>query len=287
MAAYLLPEASDDLKTGHNIVGTVFVECKAFVNKKGNPEFAGVTEVEFAQGQAAIAEAEVHGAMARVGAGIIGACDLRGDNITAVLEQMRRSRNFRGVRPSPGAIPKCLETDASFRRGFDVLASMGLVFEYRDPDCANLPRVAELARAYPAVTIVLNHLGGEVGPGMSPDTMSKWERDLQAVAQCPNVICKIGGILSPGNGFKFNERPSPASSSELAEAMLPYFRHAIGMFTPQRCMFASNFPSDKESSSYRTLWNSFKRVAAELGLSQNDSSLLFHGTAISVYGLDL
>lgn len=39
--------------------------------------------------------------------------------------------------------------------------------------------------------------------------------------------------------------------------------------------------------SYRTLWNAFKRVAASKGLDEAGKRMIFAGTAIKVYGLDL
>ena len=48
-------------------------------------------------------------------------------------------------------------------------------------------------------------------------------------------------------------------------------------------MFESNFPIDKVSISYRTLWNAFKKIAA--GCSTDDKAALFGGTASRVYRL--
>ena len=48
-------------------------------------------------------------------------------------------------------------------------------------------------------------------------------------------------------------------------------------------MFESNFPVDKASCSYRTLWNSFKKIAA--GASKAEKAALFHDTAARVYRL--
>lgn len=50
-------------------------------------------------------------------------------------------------------------------------------------------------------------------------------------------------------------------------------------------MFESNFPVDKVTCSYHTLWNSFKRVAELNGLSASEKAAAFHGTAERVYQL--
>jgi predicted TIM-barrel fold metal-dependent hydrolase len=46
-------------------------------------------------------------------------------------------------------------------------------------------------------------------------------------------------------------------------------------------MFESNFPVDRVSCSYSTLWNAFKRVAS--GASAAEKATLFHDTAARVY----
>jgi len=50
-------------------------------------------------------------------------------------------------------------------------------------------------------------------------------------------------------------------------------------------MFESNFPVDKGLVSYRTLWNTFKKVANKMGLSAAEKDMLFKGTAMEVYGV--
>jgi L-fuconolactonase len=50
-------------------------------------------------------------------------------------------------------------------------------------------------------------------------------------------------------------------------------------------VFESNFPTDREGVSYRTVWNMFKRIAAKKGLSDAEKSLVFAGTARKVYRL--
>jgi predicted TIM-barrel fold metal-dependent hydrolase len=86
-------------------------------------------------------------------------------------------------------------------------------------------------------------------------------------------------------GFGFERRDVPASSTELAAAWRPYVETCIEAFGPDRCMFESNFPVDKQSCSYATLWNAFKRIAA--GYSAAEKSALFFGTANRIYRLGL
>ena len=58
--------------------------------------------------------------------------------------------------------------------------------------------------------------------------------------------------------YEQNSNPPEALKNFLND-LLPYYAHAIDCFGPERCMFESNFPVDKECISYRTLWNLLRR----------------------------
>ena len=60
-------------------------------------------------------------------------------------------------------------------------------------------------------------------------------------------------------------------------------RWCIDTFGPTRAMFESNFPPDRRSCNYRTLWNAFKRIAEPYAQAERDR--LFHDTAVDVYKL--
>jgi predicted TIM-barrel fold metal-dependent hydrolase len=82
-----------------------------------------------------------------------------------------------------------------------------------------------------------------------------------------------------------HQQAAPSGSEELCEILFPYYQYVIQAFGPERCMFESNFPVDRECVSYRTLWNLFKRVAAKAGLSESEKAEMFSGTAARAYRL--
>jgi predicted TIM-barrel fold metal-dependent hydrolase len=60
-------------------------------------------------------------------------------------------------------------------------------------------------------------------------------------------------------------------------------RHCLDLFGPDRCMFESNFPVDKTTLSYATLWNAFDAMSCDLSASERDA--LFYDNATRVYRL--
>lgn len=298
---YFLPELLEDIGGGHNVIATVFLECQAMYRKYGPPEMAPVGEVEFVNGIAAMSASGNYGPC-RVCEGIVGHADLMlGARVRDVLEAEIAvgGGRFRGIRygaswdadQSVGKfvsrqIPPHVVKDKTFREGFAQLAPLGLSFESWQYH-PQLPDAIDLARSFPDTTIILNHVGGVlgVGPysGRRQEILEGWRRNITELAKCPNVNVKLGGIGMTSFGFDFHEREIPPTSEELAEAWRIYIEPCIEAFGPDRCMFESNFPPDKQSCGYTELWNAFKRITK--GASESEKKALYSGSAARVYRL--
>ncbi len=295
---YLLDNLLDDIGSGHRVAQTVFVECRSMYRTSGPPEMRSVGEVEFVGGIAAANVAA--GGETAVAAGIVGNADLMmGDTVEPVLEALAEAGRgrFRGIRctaawdasskinaaraSSPGML-----ADADFRRGLACLERMGMTF-----DCIvyhpQLQEVADMARAFPDLTVILNHVGRPLGigpyAGRREELMPEWRKGVDAVSECPNVMVKVGGLGNPISGFDWHQRPFPPGSREIAASTAPYYLHCIEKFGASRCMFESNFPVDKQSCSYTVCWNAFKRLSR--GFSATEQADLFHNTAARTYRL--
>jgi L-fuconolactonase len=300
---YLLPELLADIGREHNIVATVFVECRSMYRKDGPAEMAPVGEVEFVNGIAAMSASGGYGPC-RVAEAIVGHADLTiGARVREVLEAdlAVAGGRFRGIRygvswDASEAVGKFVSRfvpphqlrDPKFREGLAQLAPLGLSFESWQYH-PQLPDAIDLAREFPDTTIILNHVGGVlgVGPyaGRRQEILASWRKDIGELAKCPNVNVKLGGIGMTSFGFDFHERDVPPSSDELAAAWGQYIEPCIEAFGADRCMFESNFPPDKQSCGYTELWNAFKRITA--GASAAEKTALYSGTAARVYRLTL
>jgi predicted TIM-barrel fold metal-dependent hydrolase len=304
---YLGDELIEDIRGGgHNVIDTVFVECRAMYREDADDPLRSIGEVEFVQGVAAMAASGLYGEGVRCCGGIVGFANLTlGDAVEPVLSAlMGAGANFRGIRhahgwhASPdirnshhGDIERLLGKE-DFRAGFAVLDKLGLTF-----DCwgfhTQLEEVADLAAAFPGVTIIVNHIGGPMayGPyeGQRETTVFEdWKRGIATVAKSSNVVVKVGGCGMPSYGFGHEQsEDGPPASDVLAAAWRPYFEFVLEHFGADRCMFESNFPVDKVSCSYTGLWNAFKIIAGELGLSRDEKNAMFYSTAAQAYSLEL
>ena len=152
------------------------------------------------------------------------------------------------------------------------------------------PRVfADLANKFPGVTVIVNHLAGRIDPDADEAELSAWKSAIDAVAACPNTVMKLGGAqMRVGDwepAYHMHQTDSPWSSDQFLSALMPRYQYCLEAFGPNRCMFESNFPVDKDCISYRTLWNLFKKLAKEFGLSETEKRDVFSGTAARAYRL--
>lgn len=282
-----------DLRSGHRIEKTVFIECGAAYRTEGPAEYASLGETAFV---AEVASTQP----GRVISGIVANVDLRLPTLSELLDAHEAASNglLRGIRHAiaradhpevlmiPGGAPTGLASDPAFQAGVRRLGQLGLTYDswhyhYQSSE------FLDLARAAPETTMIIDHFGTPLGVGPYADQrdaiFSRWQTDITELAKCENVVAKVGGLAMPDNGFGWNSAPHPPSSDEFLHAQARYYNHMIDTFGPNRCMFESNFPVDRMSLSYRVLWNAFKKLTR--GFSASERTALFSGTAKRVYRL--
>ncbi|MBI2736644.1 MAG: amidohydrolase family protein [Rhodospirillales bacterium] len=299
---YMFADLLADTRSGHNIVATVFVDCRSMYRKHAPKELRCIGETEFANGVAAMSASGLYGNL-RACAAIVSHVDLRlGAGAGAVFDAQIAAGNgrFAGIRyqtaldsdleihaartkPMPG-----LMADTTWREGFAELARRDLTFDawvYHP----QIREVADLASAFPDTRIVLDHVGGPLGyasyTSRHAEVFAAWKASMAELARRPNVTVKVGGMGMPMGWFDFYKRPTPPTSQEMAAAFRPWVETCVELFGAERCMFESNFPVDKITSGYGVLWNAFKRLTA--AASSAEKTALFSGTAARIYGLTL
>lgn len=295
---YLLDDLLADTSGGHNIVATVFMEAFWSHRQDGPVNLRPVGETE--QAVLMAREAERRGAHTKICAAIVAHANLAlGSAVEEVLaaHEAIGSDRLRGIRhivardasfiasfAEPPAFG--LMGSSAFRSGFALLRKFNLSFDawlYHP----QLGELIDLARAFPDTKIVLNHIGGPLAigayRGQRHAVFAAWSESIKLLATCPNVHVKLGGMGMIHYGFDFHERPLPASSEQLSEAWKPYMHTVIETFGVDRCMFEANFPPDRATCSYVTIWNAFKRIAA--GATAGEKRLLFQDTAARFYRL--
>jgi L-fuconolactonase len=298
---YLLDEFLTDCATGHNIIGSVFLQCHAMYRAQGPVELRPVGETEFVAGIAAMSDSGGYG-KTKVAAGIVGYADLTaGDWVTPVLEAHQRAGGgrFRGVRHSAGydadpvignSAPDSqpgLYRRADFRAGMASLAALGLSLDAWGFH-PQIPDITDLAQAFPASTIIVGHCGGPLGygryRGKTDAVFADWKKSVTELARCQNVVMKLGGMTMRLAAYDYMQTNAPPSSEQLAAHWRPYVETCIELFGADRCIAESNFPVEKMGIGFAALFNALKRLAG--GCSADEKAAIFAGTARRVYRLD-
>ena len=295
---YLVEELWADTGGGHNVEKTIYIQCRSKYRKDGPEHLRCLGETEFVIEQAK--ESAGHEGKAEFVA-IIPHADLRlGEEVVEVLEAHKELADgrLRGIRHAlawseypeamfiRGPSDKDLYLRDDFQVGVRLLGKSGLTYESWHYHYQNL-EFADLARAAPDTQMILDHFGTPLGVGpyasQREEIFEQWKNDIAEVAQCENVVAKLGGLAMPDNGFGWDQRDTPATSDEFVEAQRHYYLHTIECFGPDRCMFESNFPVDRRSISYAVLYNGLKKIAAEF--SDDEQDAMFSGTAERIYNI--
>lgn len=294
---YELDELWSDTGSGHNITHTVYLECGSSYLSEGPEHLRCVGETSYV---AAIAEASKQDSARATIAAIVARADLDGPHLDEVLDAHEKAGQglFRGIRhagardPHPedlaiaGRAPDGLYQKEAFIKGVQRLGERGLSYDTWHYHHQN-QSFCELAKAAPETPMILDHFGTPLGVGIYADQreaiFEQWQQDIADIAQCPNVVAKLGGLAMPDNGFGWNQRATPPTSDEFVDAQARYYHHTISCFGADRCMFESNFPVDRLSISYHVLWNGLKKIASSYSASEQES--MFRGTAKRIYRL--
>ena len=295
--SYTAEDYLKDVSGGHRVCRTVFVESRMMLSEDAPPEMQPVGETEYVANIIYNQEGE---SVPVIATGIVGFADLTiGDAVAAVLEAhiTAGKDRFRGIRYTTARddglnikprweVPPGLLMERKFREGFAALGRYGLSFDawlYHP----QLPELVDLAREFPDIPIIVDHAGGPLGIGRYENkreaVFEDWKRSIEELASCGNVCIKLGGLGMKICGHRWNEREIPPDSTELARVFEPYYRWCIERFGVNRCMFESNFPVDRASYSYTTLWNAFKKITG--AFTHEERLALFHDTAVDVYRL--
>lgn len=206
----------------------------------------------------------------------IGRVDLASAELGPVLDMHMRSPLFRGARAMvnwdddpmlrAGASPDLL-TRADWRAGYAELGRRHLSVEVMAVP-AQLIELAELAAAYPQTRLVVGHAGMPLRRTPAEDGV--WRKGMVALAAMPHVCVKISGLAMIDHHWT-------------VESIRPIVHDLVELFTPQRCMFASNFPVEGLHASYDALWDAFDTITA--GYGDRDRRALFRDTARQFYAI--
>lgn len=196
--------------------------------------------------------------------GVVGWCDLEAPRAAARIRDGQQSALV-ALRPWLQAIddPDWVLSPAVMS-SLAAMQSRGLVWEALVRP-VHLTRVLAVARRLPGLRVVVDH-GAK--PDIAGGDASRWTADLVELAACPNVFCKVSGLLTEA-------RPDQGT-----EDLRPYVETILAAFGPSRVMWGSDWPVVTTRAGY----GDWFRTAAELVPAAWHADV-FDATARRAYGL--
>ena len=204
-------------------------------------------------------------------AGVVGWVDLASPECEAQLMEFKDPPKFVGIRHITQDEPDddfIIRDD--IRRGLKVLEKHRVPFDLLFY-VKHLKHAAPLAREFPNLSMVIDHLAK---PRIKEQVTADWIDNFRAASKLPNVYCKLSGMVTEADWNKWE----PAD-------LKPYVETALEAFTPDRCMFGSDWPVCELAGSYQEVQSALNEIVGSL--SESEQSKIFGETAAKFYGLDV
>ena len=157
--------------------------------------------------------------------------------------------------------------DINWRNGLKLLEKYNLNYDLRIPNW-HLEEAIEIVRLIPNTKVIINHAGFPWD--RTEQGMEYWRKGIKLMSLEPNTFIKLSefGVKDKDWNYSQNEQ---------------IIKELIDLFSPQRCMFASNFPVSKIKISFKDLYNNYKKIVKSF--SSDEKKWLFAKTASEVYNL--
>lgn len=196
--------------------------------------------------------------------GLVVYCDLEQPGAEEQLvRHLEASPLTRGVRlrahPDPDS--------PVFRTNYAALGRHGLSYDL-NASPGQLLAGRATAAAFPDVQVILCHAGFPVR--RDQEYFDWWRREMSALAEVPNVACKISGLGMVDHDWTI-------------ESIRPWVLHCIEAFGPERCMFGTNWPVDILFATYLEQVDAYRIILAREGFSRADQEKMLYRNAERYY----
>lgn len=201
-------------------------------------------------------------------AGVVAAARPEYDDFRSYIEQIAGHPKLKGIRRILHTEPDELSMTTTFVENVRSLRGYGLSFDI----CVlarQLPQAVKLVRQCPQVSFILDHCGN---PDIKQRAYAGWRADITELAQFPNVVCKVSGIV-------VNTDVEQWTVADLRPAV----EHVIEAFGWERVLFGSDWPVCTLAASFKQWVEALLFLTKEAG--EANQRRLFRENAERVYRL--
>lgn len=258
--------------------------CRDFEPAELRPllEAHGVVQTVLVQAADSEAETDFMLGLARQHAfigGVVGWVDLSRAEAAATLERWAADPAFKGVRPMLQDLPAHdWIAHAPQHEVMRTLRRLGLCFDALVQPW-HLEALLTFVKAWPDLPVIINHAAKpQLAQGWSGEWVEVWRSGMAALARCPNVMCKVSGLLTEASA------PARRGGPDGFDALRPVWDSLLETFGPARLVWGSDWPVLQLAADYAAWVGVSDALMA--GLSQAERRAVCHDNAARFYTLN-
>jgi L-fuconolactonase len=201
--------------------------------------------------------------------GVVGWIDLRSSDLKSRLDYFSKFKKLKGFRHIVQAEP---EDDfllrADFCNGIAQLEKYNFTYDILILP-KHLPYALELVKRFPNQKFIIDHLAK---PNFKQADFSDWEKGMRQIAACPNVYCKVSGLVTEAHWNNWTESDFTYCLNVVTEA-----------FEMNRLLFGSDWPVCLLAANYNQTIEILEHYFSKF--SKYDRDQFWGGNAIEFYNI--
>ena len=183
--------------------------------------------------------------------GVVGWTDFDATDAVARIDALAERRLLVGLRPM---VQDISDDDwllsPQLAQQFTAMAGHGLVFDALVLP-RHLPRLLRVVDRHPGLQFVLDHCAK---PRLAARDIGEWRDDIATLAQHPNIVCKLSGLVS--------EAAPDWEVADLQDAV----DHVRASFRPRRLLWGSDWPVVNLAGGYEKWFSATEKLLAGLSV---------------------
>lgn len=206
--------------------------------------------------------------------GVVGWVDFTAADAVLQINNLAKHPKLKGVRPMLHDLPDpAWILQPVVQPALAAMEQLGLVFDALIRT-VHLPHILQIARQYPSLSIVIDHCAKpEITRGVEV-AWQPWADNMAALAELPNVSCKLSGLLNEAT--EAGKSPEPTICK-------PWVESVLNVFGSERVMWGSDWPVLELAGDYQTWFEACQAMTSHLTSSLQKN--IYGNNAKRIYNL--
>lgn len=200
--------------------------------------------------------------------GIVGWIDLRATDIEERLAHYQQQKIVKGFRHILQGEEPDFMLQPDFLNGISLLKDAGFTYDVLIFP-KHLDAALQLVKKFPEQKFVIDHIAK---PDIKNQLMDDWANGMRAIAQHPNVHCKVSGMVTEADWKHWKE-----------DDLYPYLDVVTEAFGINRLMYGSDWPVCLVAASYERMIAPVRKYYASF--SKTEQEKIFGTNAAAFYHL--